>query len=249
MSTGQTPTQPAQLMQRPWSTSTFTGHGTAGAVEKPAAVRPGTKLFGRHPWWMGVADQEGGRAAALDAPRRLVLVAWGCLGVGFLIWLPGRFLFLATGHSAGRWDSTWGLAGVSFLSSVVVPIPGATAALLLALSHDPVLGLFAVLGAALGSTAGACLLLALGNAGRAHLQKRATHSAWARATLDWSTRLAMRWTYLGVAVLLVPQFIPKLVVLYAAALARLRALPYLVAVFVGVALRNLVVLGFFIWVQ
>ena len=63
--------------------------------------------------------------------------------------------------------------------------------------------------------------------------------------LEWSHKLAKRWTYAGVVVLLIPQFIPKLVVLYATVLAKLRAIPFLIAVFVGVFLRNLLVLGAF----
>lgn len=181
----------------------------------------------------------------LDDPRRLYVAAILALAAGAALWLAGFLLLRGTGHGAGGWNAVWGLAGVSFLSAVLIPIPGVTATTLFALRDDVALGALAVLGAALGSTLGAGLLLALGNTGREHLRRRATHSRRARKTLEWSTKLARKWTYAGVAVLLIPQFIPKLAVLYAAVLVRLRAIPFLAAVFVGVALRNLAVLGFF----
>ncbi|MHB1260994.1 MAG: hypothetical protein ACYC2H_04680 [Thermoplasmatota archaeon] len=180
-----------------------------------------------------------------ERPRRLYAAAGLATTAGALVWLAGRLIASASGHSTESWDAVWTLAGVSFLSSVILPIPGITATLLLVLSRHPLLGTFGVLGAALGSTLGAALLLGLGHTGREVLRKRATHSRWSRRTLEWSKAMAKKWTYVGVAVLLVPQFIPKLVVLYAAVLAQLKAVPFLAAVFVGVFLRNLVVLGFF----
>ena len=52
---------------------------------------------------------------------------------------------------------------------------------------------------------------------------------------------------LGVGMLLVPPFLPRSAVLYAAALARLRDLPFLAVVFPGTFLRNLVVLVAVLW--
>ena len=53
------------------------------------------------------------------------------------------------------------------------------------------------------------------------------------------------YVWVGVAVLLLPQFIPRAVVLYAAVLAKLKAAPFLAAVFVGTFLRNLLMLAAF----
>lgn len=184
-----------------------------------------------------------GSAAKLDErPRRLYIVGGVAVAVGAVAWLLGRFLFVAQGVPVSYWDATWSLAGISFVNSVFVPVPGITAALLLSLSPRPVLGTIACLGAAAGSTSGAAVLLGLGHEGRRILRKRATHTAWARKTLAWSTRLATRWTYAAVVILLILQFIPKLVTLYAAILVHLRAIPFLAAVYLGVFLRNVAVL-------
>lgn len=182
-----------------------------------------------------------------ERPARLYAAGGIGLAIGALLWLAGWLFLRSAGLGTGHWNAVWALAGVSFANSVLVPIPGITATLLLALSPHPVLGLFGCLGAAGGSTTGAALLLGLGHTGRRALRKRATHSRWSRRTLEWSEKAAKRWTYAGVTVLLVPQFIPKLVVLYAAVLAKLRAVPFLACVLVGVFLRNLVVLLFFMF--
>lgn len=186
------------------------------------------------------------KAGGLDEkPKRLYLAGGIGLAAGALLWLAGWLLLRAAGWDTKPWNSVWGLAGVSFASSVVLPIPGVTATLLLALSRNPILGFFGCLGAALGSAVGAAVLLGLGHTGREALRKRATKSKWKRKTLEWSEKAARKWTYAGVAVLLVPQFIPKLVVLYAAVLAKLKAVPFLACVLVGVFVRNLIVLGAF----
>ena len=177
--------------------------------------------------------------------RRLYRACAYAMAAGAILWLSGWLALRGAGANTHNWDAVWALAAVSFLSSVLIPIPGVTAALLLALSRSPLLGTFAVLGAAFGSMLGAALLLALGKAGRDRLRRRATNSARARRTLEWSKKLETRWTYAGVVLLLIPQFIPKLVVLYAAVLVQLRTAPFLAAVFVGVFLRNLTVLAFF----
>ena len=191
-------------------------------------------------------DKAAKAAANLDErPTRLYLAGGIGLAAGALAWLAGWLLMRSAGWDTKPWNSVWGLAGVSFASSVVVPIPGVTAALLLALSRDPLLGAFGCLGAAVGSAVGAAVLLGLGHTGREALRKRATKSKWKRKTLEWSEKAAKKWTYAGVAVLLVPQFIPKLVVLYAAVLAKLKAVPFLACVFAGVFVRNLLVLGAF----
>jgi hypothetical protein len=52
----------------------------------------------------------------------------------------------------------------------------------------------------------------------------------------------MKWTYAGVFVLLLPQFIPRAVVLYAAVLAKLHAVPFIGVVFAGTFVRNLLML-------
>jgi membrane protein YqaA with SNARE-associated domain len=180
-----------------------------------------------------------------ERPSRLYAAGGLGLAAGGLLWLAGWLFLRNAGWSTDHWNALWALAGVSFANSVIVPLPGITATLLYALSGEPILGLVGCLGAAAGSTVGAAVLLGLGHTGRQALRKRATHSAWSRKTLEWSGKAAKRWTYAGVAVLLVPQFIPKLVVLYAAVLAKLKAVPFLACVFVGVFLRNLLVLGAF----
>jgi membrane protein YqaA with SNARE-associated domain len=221
------------------------------AKGSPRAGRPiDSQGLERQPGWAAVAEEpvtkrvvEAGKFD--EEPRRLYWVTAVATAGGALLWFAGWLLLRLQGNDPEAWNAVWLLAGVSFLSSVILPIPGITATLLLALSRHPLLGTFGVLGAALGSTLGAALLLGLGKEGRERLRKRATHSKWSRKTLEWSKALAKKWTYFGVAVLLVPQFIPKLVVLYAAVLVELRAIPFLAACFVGVFFRNLAVLGFF----
>jgi membrane protein YqaA with SNARE-associated domain len=136
----------------------------------------------------------------------------------------------------------WEVAGVSFLGAVVLPLPGATSAALFSMRANLVLGSFAVIGAAIGGTVGGALLLAGGEAGRRAMARRVRHEAWARRWMEWSDRLVRHWTYLGVAALLVPPFVPRVAVLYPAISLRLKPLPFVVAVFAGTLARNLIVL-------
>jgi membrane protein YqaA with SNARE-associated domain len=179
-----------------------------------------------------------------DDPRRLYAWVGIVTGAGALLWLGGWSTLRALGQGTEEWDTVWALTGVSFVFGFL-PLPAITSALLLALRSDWILGTFGVLGAAAGGTVAAGLLLALGHTGREHLKNRATKSKRARKLLEWSKRFATKWTYVGVTVLLLPQFIPRAVVLYAAVLAKLKAIPFLAAVFVGTFLRNLLVLAAF----
>ncbi|MFO1532542.1 MAG: hypothetical protein ABR562_02410 [Thermoplasmatota archaeon] len=156
------------------------------------------------------------------------------LGGGAALWLAGWGVlqFLVPGW-VKNWHALWALAGVSLLGATVLPFPGGTAALLGALRENLLLGAAGVLGTAIGGTVGAGLLLGLGDAGRAWLHKRANRGRWRKAFLRWSERFVKHWTYAAVAVLLVPFFIPRVVILYLAVILRLRALPFLGAVFAG----------------
>lgn len=183
-------------------------------------------------------------AEKADDPRRLYAWVGILTAAGALLWLAGWFLLGSIGLGTKEWNTVWALTGVSFVFAFF-PLPGVTSALLISLREDWLLGTFGVLGAALGGTVAAGLLLALGHTGREHLKKRATRSKRARKFLDWSKRFATKWTYAGVAILLLPQFIPRAVVLYAAVLAKLKAAWFLAAVFVGTFLRNLLMLAAF----
>ena len=177
-----------------------------------------------------------------ERPARLAFWVGVCLAVAAVLWLTGFLSLRAAGQETRAWDLVWGLSGISFLFAFV-PLPGFTAAMLFALARKGwLLGLLGVGGAAVGGTAAAGLLLALGHTGREYLRKRATKSERAKKFLDWSRKAAKTWTYAGVVVLLVPQFIPRAVVLYAAVLAKLRVVPFLAAVLVGTFLRNLLML-------
>lgn len=177
-----------------------------------------------------------------DKPLGLSLWVGACLGIGAVLWLAGFLLMRAAGLETRVWNLVWGLAGISFLFAFV-PLPGFTSALLLALARKSWLfGLFGVAGAAVGGTIAAALLLALGHTGRAYLRKKATKDERARKFLAWSKKAAKRWTYAGVFVLLIPQFIPRAVVLYAAVLAKLRTVPFLAVVLAGTFARNLLML-------
>jgi uncharacterized membrane protein YdjX (TVP38/TMEM64 family) len=189
-------------------------------------------------------DPPEDKAASPGQTKRLYLWVGLVTAAGAALWLAGWLALGAAGQDRHAWDAVWALTGVSFLFAFL-PLPGVTSALLLALRKDWVLGTLGVLGAAIGGTVAAGLLLALGETGRIHLRKRATHSKRARKTLEWSRKAAKKWTYAGVLVLLIPQFIPRAVVLYAAVLAHLRAVPFLAAVLVGTFLRNLVMLAGF----
>jgi hypothetical protein len=180
-------------------------------------------------------------AEKADDPRRLSLWVGLLTAAGAVLWLAGWLAFRSVGGDSSAWNTVWALTGISFLFAFL-PLPGITSALLLTLRNDWILGLCGVLGAALGGTTAAGLLLALGHTGREHLRKRATHSQRARKVLEWSKKAAVKWTYAGVFVLLLPQFIPRAVVLYAAVLAKLRAIPFLAVVLVGTFGRNLLML-------
>ena len=179
-----------------------------------------------------------------DDPRKLYLWVGILTAAGAVLWLGGRLLLRSIGQETKTWDTVWALTGISFLFAFL-PLPGVTSTLLIALRKDWVLGTFGVLGAAIGGTVAAGLLLALGHTGRAYLKRKATKSKRARKFLEWSKRFATKWTYAGVAVLLLPQFIPRAVILYAAVLAKLKAVPFLAAVFVGTFFRNLLMLAAF----
>lgn len=177
-----------------------------------------------------------------ERPGRLAFWVALVLAGAAVVWLAGFLALRAAGVGTRTWDLVWGLSGISFLFAFV-PLPGFTSALLLALAKKGWhFGLLGVGGAAVGGTAAAGLLLALGHTGRAYLRKRATGKKRAKRFLDWSKKAAKRWTYAGVAVLLVPQFIPRAVVLYAAVLAKLRTVPFLASVLAGTFLRNLLML-------
>lgn len=174
-------------------------------------------------------------------PRRLALAVGLALGAGALLWLAGFLLLRLAGQPTRHWNAIWGLTGISF-AFAFLPLPGVTSVLLAAISGDWLLGLLGVGGAAIGGTVAAGLLLALGHEGRQFLRKKATKSKRARRMLEWSGKAAKRWTYVGVFVLLIPQFIPRAVILYAAVLAKLRLLPFLATVLAGTFVRNLVML-------
>lgn len=176
-----------------------------------------------------------------DKPGKLAIWVSLAMAAGAILWLAGFLLLRSTDASTKGWNAVWGLSGISFLFAFV-PLPGVTSALLLSLRNNWFLGTLGVLGAAIGGTAAAGLLLALGHTGRVYLRKRATKSKRARKILEWSKKAARKWTYAGVLVLLIPQFIPRAVVLYAAVLAKLRTIPFLAVVFVGTFLRNLIML-------
>lgn len=180
-------------------------------------------------------------AKKADDPRRLYLWVGVLAAAGAVLWLAGWLAFRSAGGDAKAWNTIWALTGISFLFAFV-PLPGVTSALLLTLRNDWFLGALGVLGAALGGTAAAGLLLALGHTGREHLRRRATRSERARKALEWSKRFAVKWTYAGVFVLLLPQFIPRAAVLYAAVLAKLQAAPFLAVVLLGTFGRNLLML-------
>jgi len=188
-----------------------------------------------------VADDAPRAAATPRQKARLYRAVALGLAAGAAIWLLGLLVLLAVHHRPHEWNALWALAGISFLGAVILPLPGFTSAALFAVRGEPVLAGFGVLGAAVGGTLGAGLLLALGDTGRSFLKRHANHSAWSRKTLEWSVKLERRWTYVGVALLLVPPFIPRLVVLYAASVGELRTWPYLAAVFAGTFLRNALV--------
>ena len=174
-----------------------------------------------------------------DDHRRIWLLTGACVVAGALLWLAGWGLlaWLAPDWVA-KWHGLWALAGVSFLGAVILPFPGGTAALMALYRDDLLVGGAGVLGTAIGGTVGAALLHGLGSAGREWLKKKAHKGGWRRRLLAWSERLVQRWTYLAVGVLLVPFFIPRVVVLYPAVTLRLRAVPFLAVVFVGTLVRN-----------
>lgn len=183
-------------------------------------------------------------AAKADDPRRLYLWVGILVGAGAVLWFTGWLTFRSLGIDSKTWDTVWALSGISFLFAFV-PLPGVTSALLLALRNNWLLGTAGVLGAALGGTIAAGLLLALGHTGRDFLKRKATKSKRARKALEWSKKAAVKWTYAGVFALLLPQFIPRAAVLYAAVLARLHAAPFLAVVFAGTFVRNLLMLAAF----
>ncbi len=174
-----------------------------------------------------------------EHPDRLFRWVGVVMACAAALWLAG-FLFLwTTDRPTTNWNTIWGLSGISFLFAFL-PLPGITSALLLGISWSWTLGLLGVGGAAIGSMVASGILLGLGHEGREFLRKKATKSDRARRLLAWSQRAAKKWTYVGVFLLLIPQFIPRAVTLYAAVLAKLRTLPFLVTVLAGTFVRNFV---------
>jgi uncharacterized membrane protein YdjX (TVP38/TMEM64 family) len=161
------------------------------------------------------------------------LVLYG-IGLGVLLWLRVTTV---------GWTSFWLQALSSLLGALLLPLPGATIALLAAVRGHWVLGLLSTLGTAVGGTAGAAILFVLGGAGRAMLERKAKKSERSKKILAWSRKLVGRWTYLAVALLLVPPFVPRPIVLYAASTQHLKQLPYLLCVFAGLLARNLILLA------
>jgi membrane protein YqaA with SNARE-associated domain len=167
------------------------------------------------------------------------------LAAGALLWLLGwGILLFAWPGAVASWNALWAVAAVSFLGAFAIPLPGATSALLVALRTSPILAAAGVLGAAVGGTLGAAVLVLAARALRPRLEKKAEKTRWSRAMLRGAERLVHRWTYVGVAVLLSLPVVPRAVVLYAASVLKLKPRPFLVAVFVGTLVRNaLVALG------
>jgi hypothetical protein len=155
------------------------------------------------------------------------------IGLGVLSWLD---------VPAKGWTLFWLQALSSLLGAVLLPLPGATVALLAAVRGQWWLGLLSTLGTAAGGTAGAAILYVLGGAGRAMLERKAKKSERSRKVLAWSRKLVGRWTYTAIALLLVPPVVPRPIVLYAASTQRLKQAPYLACVFAGLLVRNLILL-------
>lgn len=142
----------------------------------------------------------------------------------------------------------WALCVVAFAGAVAIPLPGTTTALLFVLRSDLFALSAAVVGAAVGGTLGAALLLALGQTGRRVLRRRSERSRYKRWALSCSQRFANRWSYAAVFLLLIPFVIPRAVVLLAAVLARLKARPFLVAVFFGTLVREAAYAALFVYI-
>ncbi len=199
--------------------------------------RPGLKA-----WWARQAARVD-KAAADGSHDNLFL--WisvaACVAVGAVAWFIGVSMLRDGGHDTEGWNRIWALTGISFLFAFV-PLPGVTTALMLYFRNDWRMASWAILGATVASVVAASLMLVLGRVGRRILEKKATHGKWRQKLLAFSQKAATKWTYGAILVLLIPQFIPRAVVLYTAVVARLRTTPFLAAVAVGVALRNLVMM-------
>lgn len=155
------------------------------------------------------------------------------------LWAAGAMALRGFAPEAARpWDAVWGLAAVSFLAAVAIPVPGATSALLISLAESPWLLAAGVLGAAAGGTAGAAVVHYIGGALLRGLEKRAKRNGWSRALLKAGERFAHHWTYLGIAVLVSLPFMPRSAIFYVASILGLKLLPYLAAAFLGHLVRN-----------
>lgn len=157
---------------------------------------------------------------------------------GIVLWALGAAALWYVSRSAvGPWNAVWGVAGVSFVGSFAVPLPGSTTAIFAMLRTNVFLAAFAVLGATIGATSSAALMLRAGDTLRDKLEKRAKKGRIAQGFLRWTKKLVNRWTYLAIVGLLSLPFLPRAPVLYAASLIEARFVPVATAILVGHFLR------------
>jgi membrane protein YqaA with SNARE-associated domain len=181
-----------------------------------------------------IDDLRDGRLDEESANRiTMILVASGAA-----FWLLGLIaLWHAERSAVPPWNAVWGVAGVSFLGSFAIPLPGTTTAIFAALRTSPLLASAAVLGATFGGSLSAAILLQAGDLLRDKLERKAKKGRFANSFLKWAKKLVGRWTYVAIVGLLALPFMPRAPVLYAASLIEARFLPVIGAIALGHFLR------------
>ncbi len=184
------------------------------------------------------------RDGELDERTATKITAWTIAG-GILLWALGAAALWYMARAAlGPWNAVWGVAGVAFVGSFAVPLPGSTTAIFAILRTNVFLAACAVLGATVGATLSAALMLRAGGTLRDKLEKKAKKGRFASWFLRWAKKLVNRWTYAGIVALLALPFVPRAPILYAASLIEARFGPVATAILVGHFLRYTFLMAF-----
>lgn len=180
------------------------------------------------------------RPAKMRRPLRHVLVILITASIG-LGWVLGYLtLLLLQPAFLDSWNAAWGLWWAAFITTVGIPIPFEPA--LLAVAY--LIGSAAtVVIAAAGKTFGAGIVFFIGGNFRSRLERWKSQSVLLRRFLDFTERFVKQWSYPAFALMLALPFFPDTLPVYLFAIMKLKWLPFILASFVGVAIRSAIFLG------
>jgi uncharacterized membrane protein YdjX (TVP38/TMEM64 family) len=173
-------------------------------------------------------------------PRRKHALLLLAMGAAVLVWGVGSAILHVLDHPWTRpWDLAWWLGFVGFATTVALPIPFEPALFAANATSGIVV---AVLASAAGKTLGAGVVYFLGGALRKQLDKWKAGHPWVAKFLDLTEKLAKKGTYVALGAMMAIPLFPDTLPVYLFSLLGLRLGPFLVASFVGVAVRAAAVL-------